>query len=134
MRAWRTGADGSLLAGGLGTLAEAGLEAGHTGTGVEDLLLARVERVALGADLGTDGAAVQRGAGGERRATGAADLRLDVLGVDVALQGCLLGSGGLRVARADCASVNRGRRTSLPGPAVSPKTRVDGRVFPRVRP
>ncbi|MDV6288371.1 hypothetical protein R2F25_12245 [Streptomyces sp. UP1A-1] len=70
-----------------GSLAEAGLEAGHTATGVEDLLLARVERVALGADLGADGAALDRAAGGERRATGAADLRLDVLGVDVALQG-----------------------------------------------
>jgi hypothetical protein len=72
---------------GSGSLAEAGLEAGHAATGVEDLLLARVERVALGADLGTDGAALDRATGGERRATGAADLRLDVLGVDVALQG-----------------------------------------------
>src|SRR5690606_28463248 len=43
-RARTTGAAVSLLAGGL--LAVAGLEAGHTATGVEDLLLARVERVA----------------------------------------------------------------------------------------
>lgn len=40
-----TGAWVALLLGR--TLAEAGLEAGHTATGVEDLLLARVERVAL---------------------------------------------------------------------------------------
>lgn len=68
-------------------LAEAGLEAGHTATGVEDLLLARVERVALGADIGTDAAGRDGAASRERRAAGAADLRLDVLGVDVALQG-----------------------------------------------
>ncbi|ALM38576.1 hypothetical protein SFR_1961 [Streptomyces sp. FR-008] len=77
---------GSLLL-GAGSLAEAGLEAGHAATGVEDLLLARVERVALGADIGADGAAGDGATRGERRATGAAHLGLDVLGVDVALQG-----------------------------------------------
>jgi hypothetical protein len=42
----------------LGALAEALLEPGHAATGVEDLLLARVERVAGGADLGADLAAL----------------------------------------------------------------------------
>ena len=44
-----TGASGELLG---GLLAVAGLEPGHAATGVEDLLLARVERVALRADVG----------------------------------------------------------------------------------
>ena len=54
---WRATAPGhrrseSLLGGGL--LAVARLEPGHAATGVEDLLLARVERVAGAADVGAD--------------------------------------------------------------------------------
>ena len=54
-------------------------------TGVEDLLLAGVERVALRADVGVDGAALGRAAGLERGATGAGDRGRDVVGVDVLL-------------------------------------------------
>src|SRR3954465_3703194 len=84
-----------LLAGGLGagcgTLAEPLLEAGDAATGVQDLLLAGVERVARRADL--DGQLTGRGraaggggaAGGEGVAT-ATGHRGDVVGrVDVGL-------------------------------------------------
>ena len=47
------------------------LEAGHAAAAVEDLLLARVERVALRADLDHDVAAVLGAAGGEAVATAA---------------------------------------------------------------
>ena len=77
------GAVGDLLRSGLGAvgrylsavclLAVARLEPGHAATGVEDLLLAGVERVAVRADVGVDVAARRRAAGGERVATGAGD-------------------------------------------------------------
>ena len=51
---------GSLASWRLGLLAVAGLEAGHAATGVEDLLLARVERVAGRADVGVDDAVRRR--------------------------------------------------------------------------
>src|SRR3954471_14800320 len=82
----RTGAREGLLAGALlGRLGVAGLEAGDAAAGVEDLLLAGVERVAVRADVGVDGAGRRGAAGGERRATGAGHLGLDVLRVDVLL-------------------------------------------------
>src|SRR3954447_18550677 len=81
-----TGARGQLL---LGCLGVAGLEAGDAAAGVEDLLLAGVERVALRADVGVDRAGGRGAAGGERRAVGAGDLGLDVRRVDVLLHGVL---------------------------------------------
>ena len=75
-----------------GLLGVAGLEAGHAATGVEDLLLAGVEGVAVGADLGVDGAARRGAASRERVAAGAGHLGGHVLGVDVLLHGFLSGS------------------------------------------
>src|SRR5690348_10236817 len=46
-------------------LAEAALEPGHAAAGVEDLLLARIERVAAGADVGVDDTVLRRAAGDE---------------------------------------------------------------------
>src|SRR5699024_7354818 len=92
-----TGAAGSLVG---GLLAVAGLEAGHTATGVEDLLLARVERVARAAHVGPDLAGRLGGAGLERVATGAHDRGGHVLRVDVLLHGISLGF---------CIRVERGR-------------------------
>src|SRR4051812_14265948 len=66
-------------------LGVAGLEAGHAAAGVEDLLLARVEGVAVGADLGVDDPARRGAARRERVAAGAGDLGQHVLGVDVLL-------------------------------------------------
>src|ERR1700712_2300133 len=65
------------------------LEAGHATTGVEDLLLAGVEGVALGADVGVDAATRERAAGRELVAAGAGDLGVVVLGVSVLLHGVL---------------------------------------------
>ena len=81
---------GELLGGGVGLLAVALVEPGHPATGVEDLLLARVERVALGADVGVDLAGRGRAAGGERVATGTGDRGLHVGGVQVLLHKRLL--------------------------------------------
>src|SRR5699024_12553899 len=53
--------------------------------GVQDLLLAGVERMARGADLGADDAIRLGAAGGERVAAGAGHLGLDVCGVDLSL-------------------------------------------------
>src|SRR5699024_10681217 len=92
-------------------LAVAGLETGHTATGVEDLLLAGVERVARGAHLGADDAGVLGAAGGERVAAGADDLGLDVLGVDVRLH--VSPSPGRWVGTRPGA-VNQNRRPSVP--------------------
>ena len=55
-------------------LAVPGLEAGDAAAGVEDLLLAGVERVAGRADLDVDGAAVLGAAGGELVAAAAVDV------------------------------------------------------------
>src|ERR1700722_8928521 len=72
-----TGASGKLLLAGLAgsaldlALAEAGLEAGHAAAGVEDLLLARVERVAIRAHVGVDRTALGGGPGHERVAAAA---------------------------------------------------------------
>src|SRR5699024_12266077 len=67
---------------GLVLLAVAGLEAGDAAAGVQDLLLAGVERVARGADLGADDAIRLGAAGGERVSAGAGHLGFDVCGVD----------------------------------------------------
>src|SRR5580704_16753838 len=64
-------------------LLEPPLEALHTATGVHELLLARVERMALSADLD-----VQLGGGrtgGERVPARAVNGREDVLGMDIGL-------------------------------------------------
>src|SRR4051812_35078615 len=67
------------------------LEAGHPATGVEDLLLAGVEGVALRAHVGVDHAALRGRARLERGATGAGHRGVDVRRVDVALHNSLLG-------------------------------------------
>ena len=63
--------------------AETLVEAIDTSTGVNQLLLAGIERVALGADLNTN--LLLGGAGGESVATGATDRGLFVLGMDTFL-------------------------------------------------
>src|SRR5690349_3102412 len=93
-----------------GLLGVAGLEAGHAATGVEDLLLAGVEGVAVGAHVGVDPAGRGGAAGGERVTAGAADLGLDVLRVDVGLHGCPLDAP--RVAPL-LRAVNRSRRVRI---------------------
>src|SRR5215213_1578921 len=67
-------------------LAVAGLEPGHAAAGVHDLLLARVERVAVAADVGVDPAGRRGAAGRELVAAAAGHQRLDVLGVNVLAQ------------------------------------------------
>src|SRR5690242_20562784 len=67
-----------------GALAVARLEAGDTTAGVEDLLLAGVERVAGRADLDVDLAAAGGAAGGELVPAAARDCGLVVVGVDTA--------------------------------------------------
>src|SRR6185312_12154972 len=66
-------------------LAVASLEPGHPAAGVQDLLLARIERVAVGADLDVDRARRLRAAGGEGVATAADHFGGDVLRMDAAL-------------------------------------------------
>src|SRR6478672_132054 len=72
----------ALLRGGVALL-----EPGDATAGVEDLLLAGVERVALRAHVRVDGAAGGRAPRGERVAAGAGHLGLVVRGVDVLLHG-----------------------------------------------
>ena len=79
---------------GRGLLGVARLEAGDAAAGVEDLLLAGVERVALRADIGVDRAGGRGAAGGERRTARAGDGGLDVVGVSVLLHGVLSGVPG----------------------------------------
>src|ERR1700691_6150843 len=87
---------GGLLARGLGATLLAPRDAT---AGVQDLLLARVERVAVRADLGVD-RATGRGAPGGERVPAAAGHRGDVvLRVDVSLHGQTPAFGGRRVAR-----------------------------------
>ena len=64
-------------------LLEAALEALHPAAGVDELLLARVERMALGADLHVE--LCLRRARPELVAAGAGHVREDVLGMDVGL-------------------------------------------------
>ena len=90
----RTTATCSRRLGLVGLLGVAGLEAGDAAAGVEDLLLAGVERVALRADVGVDDAGGRGAAGGERRATGAGHLGVDVVRVDVLLHGVLSSAAG----------------------------------------
>src|SRR6476620_8012639 len=68
-------------------LAVARLEARDAAAGVEDLLLARVERVASRADLDGDGPARLGAAGGEVVAATAGDLRFYVCGVNAFAHG-----------------------------------------------
>src|SRR6476620_6848869 len=81
-----TGAREQLL---LGSLGVAGLEPGDATAGVEDLLLAGVERVALRAHVGVHRAGGGGAARDELRATGAGDLGGGVVRVDVLLHGVL---------------------------------------------
>src|SRR3954469_13416413 len=76
----------ALLRGGVALL-----EPGDATAGVENLLLAGVERVALRAHVRVDGAAGGRAPRGERVATGAGHLGLGVRGVDVLLHDVLSG-------------------------------------------
>src|SRR6266704_7126418 len=90
---------GLLLVGGLGrgVLAEPLLEPRDAATGVQDLLLARVERVAVRADLDVD-RAVGRGAPRGERVPAATGHRRDVvLGVNVSLHVTTPASSGRRV-------------------------------------
>ena len=74
-------------ASGAGLALEAALEALDLAGGIDDVLLAREERVAVAADV--DAELLAGGAQLEVRAARAAvDLRLEVLGVDVGLHGC----------------------------------------------
>src|SRR5829696_8401942 len=66
------------------------LEAGDPAAGVQDLLLARVERVAVGADIGVQHAVRRSAPGDEGVAAGAGHLSLPVGGVDVGLHGWFL--------------------------------------------
>src|SRR3954452_24317969 len=70
-------------------LAAAALEAVDPSAGVHELLAARVEGMAVRADLDVDLAL--RRAGRELVPAGAADVRLDVLGMDFGLHRCLEG-------------------------------------------
>src|SRR2546421_5298770 len=70
-----------LGAAGAAGLLEAALEALDTSAGIHQLLLARVERVALGADL--DVQLRLRGTRLERVPAGAVHVRVDVVGMDV---------------------------------------------------
>src|SRR5689334_2637237 len=85
-----TGARGQLLLGSC--LGVAGLEAGDAAAGVEDLLLAGVERVAARAHVGVDDTVRGRAAGGERGPAGAGDLGHVVVRVDVLLHGVPFGA------------------------------------------
>src|SRR4051794_3472588 len=73
-----------LLGGGVALL-----EPCHATTGVEDLLLAGVEGVALRADVGVDRPTLDRAPRGEGVAAGAGHLGVVVLGVGVLLHGVL---------------------------------------------
>src|SRR3954451_25302097 len=77
-----------LLVAALG-LGVTSLEAGHAAAGVQDLLLARVERVAGRADVRVDRSAGLGASGGERVPAGARHLGLDVRRVDVLLHDVL---------------------------------------------
>src|SRR5690625_2066578 len=77
-----TGSVNSLLG---GSLAVPGVEPCHAATGIEDLLLTRVERVALGADLRVNRACLRRATCRERRTTGTCHRGLDVLRMYVGL-------------------------------------------------
>src|SRR5688500_13063513 len=98
------GAESKLL------LAVALLEPGHAAAGVEDLLLARVERVAGRAHLGADDALGGGATGGERVAAGTADLGLHVLRMDVALHEVLSWPLGRSASRI----VNQNRGSMVP--------------------
>jgi pantothenate kinase-related protein Tda10 len=63
-------------------LAEALLELGNATASIEDLLLARVERVALATHVSVNLATFGRAARHELAPTGTSDLGVDVLGVD----------------------------------------------------
>src|ERR1700744_3330667 len=84
-----------------GLLAEATLEPGNATTGVQDLLLARVERVAGRADVGVDLAVRGRAPGGEGVATAAGHRSGTVGRGNVRLHdySCLVRSPGRQVTR-----------------------------------
>src|SRR5579875_2031760 len=76
---------GKSLGAGLRALAEAALEARDPATGVQNLLLAGVERVAVGADVSVDLARARRAAGGEGVPARTGDGGRPVGGVNVGL-------------------------------------------------
>src|SRR5688500_6562410 len=105
----RPGAAGSLGAGALAA-GEPALEALHPAAGVHELLLARVERVAVAADLHLD-----LGLGGPRLelvAAGTADVRDDVFGVEVGLHGAAAFRPRTKGRRSATRSSSIARRTS----------------------
>src|SRR5215469_2182684 len=79
-------------------LAEAPLEPGDPAAGVEDLLLAGVERVAVGADVRVDDAVRGGAPGGKRVPAGTGHRGDHVVRVDVRLHVKTPGSGGRRAA------------------------------------
>src|SRR6266513_211376 len=84
-------------------LAEPALEAGHPAAGVEDLLLAGVEGVAIRADIGVDVAVACCRPRGEGVPAGAGHLGLHVVGMNVRLHFTTPALVGRRVAAADAA-------------------------------
>src|SRR5215475_4450980 len=66
-------------------LAEPALEPGDTAARVEDLLLAGVERVAVGADIGVDLSVLRRAASRKGVTAGAGHLGHHIIGVNVPL-------------------------------------------------
>src|SRR3954453_3247479 len=89
--------DAELLGFGLGLLLGLGvtlLEAGDAAAGVEDLLLARVERMAVGAHVGVDDAVRRGAARGEGVPARTGHLGHPVLRVDVLLHGFPFGPPG----------------------------------------
>src|SRR6476619_4934196 len=101
-------------------LGGAALEALHATTGVDQLLLARVEGVTLGAELHS-----QRGdrrAGRELVATRAVDLALDVIGVDLGLHD----DSSVTAANAGRSGFNVERASPIPPPEQEGEVREAG--------
>src|SRR2546429_3324770 len=111
----------ALAAAGAAGARLATLEALHSAAGVDQLLAARVERVAVGADLN-----VELGLGrarGELVAACTADVRLDVLGMDAGLH-LEIKSRGTRPRRTPLAGGPGGGATSRACPAGGAVTRA----------
>src|SRR5450631_4624300 len=115
---------GKLLVDLVGLLAVPRLEAGDAATGVENLLLAGVERVALRAHVRRDLAALHGAVGLERVATGTGDRGRYVAGVEVLLQRVLLEVGAVpdRVLGTPSRAGTGCQHISVPDQARMPKT------------
>src|SRR2546423_5165864 len=115
----------ALAAAGAAGARLAALEPLYSAAGIDQLLAARVERVAVGADLD-----VELGLGrtrGELVAACTADVRLDVLGMDAGLH-LEIKSRGARPRRTPFAGVSGGGATSRACPAAGAVTQVARRA------